>query len=68
METTASVISMTDVQGLLDALIAQLNWTGIAGILVPTVTAVIGMVFAWWAVRKIARIVMGAFKKGKVSL
>ena len=30
--------------------------------------AVIGLFLAWWGARKLVRMLMGAFKKGKVSL
>ena len=47
---------------------AQLNVTSIVGVLAGTITACVGLVFMWWGVRKGVRMLMSAFKKGKLRV
>lgn len=68
LTSTVSTIGASDVQPILDALQVQITWANVANILVVLVGACVGFVFAWWAVRKISKALMGAFKKGKISL
>lgn len=37
-------------------------------VLVAVIGICIGLVFFWWAIRKVIRMVMSAFKKGKISV
>ena len=46
----------------------KFNVESIVIFLAYAATVVIGMVFAWWAIRKVARIIMAAFRKGRISL
>jgi hypothetical protein len=66
METTA--ISSTAITGVLDALTAQISVATIVEVLVVAAGAAVGLAFMWWGVRKLTRVLMSAFKKGKVSL
>ena len=47
---------------------AQISPATIVAVLVTFVTAGIGLVFMWWGVRKAARSLMAAFRKGKMSI
>ena len=47
---------------------AQISPSTIVAVLVTFVTAGIGLVFMWWGVRKAARSLMAAFRKGKMSI
>lgn len=47
---------------------AQISPATIVAVLVTLVTAGIGLVFMWWGVRKAARSLMAAFRKGKMSI
>lgn len=47
---------------------AQISPATIVAVLATFVTAGIGLVFMWWGVRKAARSLMAAFRKGKMSI
>ncbi len=64
-ETT---VSWTTFSGVLDSLTAQVNVTNVVAILASLVGAAVGLAFMWWGVRKLIRVIMAAFKKGKVSV
>lgn len=53
---------------VVDAMTAQITPTTVVSIVVAVISASIGLVFMWWAVRKVARAIMGAFRKGKLSV
>lgn len=55
-------------QGVLTALQADISVSTIATVLATVATAVVGIAFMWWAVRKATSALMAAFKKGKVRL
>lgn len=66
-ETTPPVGA--DVFGpVVDAMTAQITPTTVVSIVAAVIGASIGLVFMWWAVRKVARAIMGAFRKGKLSV
>lgn len=62
------IISSTDFQSVLTALEAQISVSSIVGVLAVAAGAAVGLAFMWWGVRKLVRVLMSAFKKGKVSL
>ena len=62
------LISTTDFQSVLTALTNQISVSSIVGVLAAAAGAAVGLAFMWWGVRKLVRVLMGAFKKGKVSL
>lgn len=63
-----SVVSSTDWQPIIDAITPQVSVSTIVGVLATAVAAVIGPVFMWWGARKGVRMLMAAFRKGKVSV
>lgn len=65
---TVSAISSTDFNAVLTALQGQISVATVVEVLAITAGACVGLAFMWWGVRKIVRALMGAFKKGKVSL
>lgn len=65
META---ISSTNFNAVLEALQAQISVGTIVEVLAVAAGAAVGLAFMWWGVRKLVRVLMGAFKKGKVSL
>ena len=66
-ETTTPVGA--DVFGpVVDAMTAQITPSTVVSIVAAVIGASIGLVFMWWAVRKVARAIMGAFRKGKLSV
>lgn len=66
METGA--IAMADFQSVLTALTSQISVSTVVGVLATAASAAVGLVFMWWGVRKVAQVLMSAFKKGRVSL
>ena len=55
-------------KSLMENATSTLNITNIVAILGAGIGAVIGLFLSWWGARKLVRMLMGAFKKGKVSL
>lgn len=53
---------------LMGRLTAVLNITNIVAILGAGITACAGLFLAWWGARKLVRMLMGVFKKGKLSI
>lgn len=66
METTA--ISSTAFTSVLEALQAQISVGTIVEVLAVGAGVAVGLAFMWWGVRKLTKVLMSAFKKGKVSL
>lgn len=64
----ATAISSSDFSSILTNIQAQISVSTIVEVLAVTVGACVGMVFMWWGVRKVARMLMSAFKKGKLSV
>lgn len=61
-------ITATDLQSLVTALTQQITVANIVGVLAAGLTAVIGIVFAWWGARKLVSMMQRAFKRGKLRL
>lgn len=64
----AAAVTASDWQSVITAMTAQISVDTIVGVLASLVTAGIGLVFMWWGVRKAARSLMAAFRKGKMSI
>lgn len=64
--TPSTVIGPDAWANLLTALTNQISVTSIVGVLASVVGAAIGMVFMWWGVRKLGRVLMAAFRSGKL--
>ena len=68
LEATTGLDYNTVVKPIMDALTAIISWDNIVPILVGVLGVSVGLAFSWWALRKGARMLMAAFKKGKVSV
>lgn len=64
----SSAVTASDWSSVMSALTAQISVSTIVGVLATVVTAGIGMVFMWWGVRKLARVLMAAFRSGKLRI
>ncbi len=53
---------------LMNNVTSVLNITNIVAILSAGLTSVLGLFLAWWGARKLVKMVMAVFKKGKISL
>ena len=64
---TSSAIGWSDLSSVLSAITDQISVTTVIGVVAGAVGAAIGLVFMWWGVRKLIRVIMGAFRKGRLS-
>lgn len=64
----SSITTPTDWQSVIDAITAQVSVSTIVGVLASVTAVCIGMVFMWWGLRKVVRMIMGAFRRGKMSV
>lgn len=46
----------------------SLNFTTILGVIAVALGAAVAVFLGWWAIRKVTRMIMNAFSKGKVSV
>lgn len=67
MTESSTVISSSAFSNVISAITAQISVTTIVEVLAYAVPLMIGMVFAWWGIRKVTRMIMGAFRKGKLN-
>ena len=63
-----TALTSTAFKGVIDAVTAQISVTSIVEVLAYAVPIAIVMVFAWWGIRKVTRMVMGAFRKGRLKV
>ena len=66
MEST--VVSSSDFSSVITELTSQISVSSVVEILAYGAGIAIGLVFLWWGVRKAARMLMAAFRKGKISV
>lgn len=64
---SSTVITPADWKSVLDAMVAQISIPTVVGVLASCVGVGIGLVFMWWGVRKTARVLMAAFRNGKLK-
>lgn len=64
---TGAVIGVDAWKGVLTAMTSQISVTTVVGVLASCVGAAIALVFMWWGVRKTARVLMAAFRNGKLK-
>lgn len=67
-EGAATAVSSADWASVLSAMTGQISVSTVVAVLASTTGAAIGLVFMWWGVRKLARVLMSAFRKGKLSV
>lgn len=64
----ATAVTSADWASVLSAMTGQISVSTVVAVLASTTGAAIGLVFMWWGVRKLARVLMSAFRKGKLSV
>ena len=67
LATTSNAIGWSDLSSVLSALTDQISVTTVIAVIAGTITASIGLVFMWWGVRKLVRVLVQAFKSGRLS-
>lgn len=65
--TTPVAVSSTDIASVLTALQKQISVASVVEIIAYVIGAGIGLVFMWWAARKLIRTFMGAFRSGRLG-
>lgn len=65
---TPTVVTSSDWASLISALTAQISVSTVVGVLATAAAAAIGLVFMWWGARKAVRMLMGAFRKGRLGV
>lgn len=63
-----TAVTTSDFQSIITALQQQVSVTTVVGVIAAGMAACVGLAFMWWGVRKLVRMIMAAFKKGKVSV
>lgn len=64
---TSTAIGWSDLSSVLSAITDQISVTTVIAVVAGAIGAAIGLVFMWWGVRKLIRVIMSAFRKGKLS-
>lgn len=65
--TETTTVTYSDLTSVVDVLKNQISVTTIIGVIAGIGAVCVGLVFFWWGLRKVIRMVMSAFKKGKFS-
>lgn len=64
----ADPITSSSFSGIISAITSQISVTTVAEVLTYAAGIAIALVFFWWGVRKALRVLMGAFRKGRMSV
>lgn len=64
----ATVVTAADWSSIITAITGQISVSTVVAAVATMVAAGIGLVFMWWGVRKAARTLLAAFRKGRVSI
>lgn len=66
--STPAAVSSTDFASVITAITNQIKVSSVVEILAYAAGICIAFVFLWWGVRKVTKMIMSAFKKGKLSV
>lgn len=64
----ATAVTAADWASIITAITGQISVSTVVAAVATMVSAGIGLVFMWWGVRKAARTLLAAFRKGRVSI
>lgn len=64
----ADAITSTSFSGVISAITSQISVTTVAEVLTYAAGLAVALVFFWWGVRKALHVLMGAFRKGRMSV
>lgn len=65
---SATTVGSTDIQPIIDKVTNQVSVANVAAVLAAFMGICIGLVFFWWALRKVLKMIMGAFRRGKATV
>lgn len=63
----STAVTSKDIASILTALQAQISVASVVEIIAYVLAAGIGLVFMWWAARKLLKTFMGAFRSGRLN-
>lgn len=66
--STPATITFATLEPIVDAVTAVITQNAIVSILAGTITACIGFVLFWWAVRKVIKAIKAASLRGKLKV
>lgn len=66
-DVSGGVVGPDAWEPIVSGMTAQVNVTTIVAVLASVIAAVMGLVFMWWGLRKVTRMIMAAFRGGKVT-
>lgn len=64
----ADAVTSSSFSGVITAITSQISITTVAEVLTYAAGLAVALVFFWWGVRKALRVLMGAFRKGRMSV
>lgn len=64
---TSTTVGWSDLSDVLTAITGQISVSTVIAVVAGAIGAAIGLVFMWWGVRKLIRVIMNAFRSGKLS-
>lgn len=64
----AEPITSSSFSGVITAITSQISVTTVAEVLTYAAGLAVALVFFWWGVRKALRVLMGAFRGGRMSV
>lgn len=68
MEEEVASMSVGNFTQIIEAITSQVSIENILVVLTAVIGVAIGFVFFWWGGRKVASVVMSAFRKGRLSV
>lgn len=66
-ETGTPVVTANDFNSVITGVTNQVSVATIVGVLTSIVSVCIGLVFMWWGLRKVTRMIMTAWKNGRFN-
>ena len=66
--SSPGIVDADDFTSVTTAVTNQVSVSTIVGVIASIAATCIGIVFLWWAIRKVVRMIMSAFQKGRLSV
>lgn len=64
---SSNVVSSSDWEAIISSITNQISVSTVVGAIGVAIAAAIGLVFMWWGARKAVKVLMGAWKSGKLK-
>lgn len=61
-------MNIGDFTSIIQAITAEVSVENILAVLTTVIGVAVAFVFFWWGARKVTRVVMSAFRKGRLSV